>query len=225
MSGVRTSTLRDGGQADVLLAAVLSDDGTLAFVGSSHGTLTIWKRTDARAPKGARWTLRTAIAIPYDDEINSVALSDDGRVVATATEGGRLWLWAVPNGAPRGEIANAGLGALTSVQFDPRDPTRMVASGDSGCARLLSAVTFGPVGRSMCDGSSGMGAATFSPSGQQIVTGSDNGAQVWNARTQKRTGKPFDNYTGDMIESIAFNRDGSRLALAYGSTVYVYKAN
>jgi WD40 repeat protein len=150
------------------------------------------------------------ISIPGGDAVNGVAFSSDGKLLATANQSGRAYVWQVPSGLPRGE-SNVGDGQrLNSVAFDPANPDLVLTAGNDGDARLFKVSTDKQWGKTFGVPGSVMNAAAFSSDGSRIVTASGDGyARVWDAADQRQKGGKFG--YGSSMNSAEFSRDGTEI--------------
>ena len=150
--------------------------------------------------------------------VRSVAFSPDGTTLAVTTNG-TVQLWDVAAHRPRG-VPFAFLGGpVDSVAFSPDGGT--LATGDRvGNIRLWNPVTgrqtttlptnpaFSRIGARQA---SRVSSVAFSPRGNTLATGSDNGqVSLWNTATYKRITAL--NGHGGQILSVAFTRYGNILA-------------
>jgi WD40 repeat protein len=134
----------------------------------------------------ARYALRRAVStagwtsILRIDESRGAALldaefSDDGRLVASAAEDGRVGVWTVPAGR-RVALVRHRLGVNT-VQFSP-DGRRLLTAAKDGTARIWDSES-GRELHVLDTNSKEVWAATYAADGRRIMTASPRGAQVW----------------------------------------------
>jgi WD40 repeat protein len=91
------------------------------------------------------------------------------------------------------------------VSFSPDGRTVITGSADK-TARLWSAYTGEPIGRTMIHDDSVLG-AKFSPDGRTVITGSHDGTiLLWRTATGELLGKIMEH--NDWITDVAFSRDG-----------------
>jgi WD40 repeat protein/serine/threonine protein kinase len=194
-------------------AMAVSPNGQIAVTSCADGEVRIWNLDRAEAVG--------ALDDP-SDYVSSVAISGDGRLALTASTKDRtVRVWdmatrhelAVP---ARGGQAGAFLdlkvlgGVVWSAIFSPDDAYVLTVGGDG--ARLWNLATaeerisFTPHGA--------VAAASFSPDGTRVVTGSwDNSAKIWNAETGQSVLKLEGQHTG-YVNSATFSRDGSKVLTA-----------
>ena len=108
--------------------------------------------------------------------INAVAYSPDGRLLATA--GGRtVGLWNAQTGASTGTLA--GTGQVISVAFSP-DGTTLAASDSSGDIRIWDLATASVVRTLAASRSGPVTAVAFSPDGRTVAAASEDGpVRLW----------------------------------------------
>lgn len=228
-TGRRVAVLRPPAESNTLRAAAFSPDGRYAVLSSRFGTLSVYSCGRGCGERRAPWTRVDTIDMPENDWINSLAVDPvpDGYFVSPthgprvlivgASEAGRLWLWDMNTAAPFGEIDNAGNSALNSVAIDPHNPYQLVAAGDDGSARVFNIATQSPVATLTPKGSVTwpIGSVTYSPRGDQIVTGNSDGkAQFWSAKTHREiaalsvTNSINDISFGEKVGQVLFAEDG-----------------
>jgi eukaryotic-like serine/threonine-protein kinase len=138
----------------------------------------------------------------------ALALSPDGRRLASGSEDGWVRLWDVPSGR---EIAGANEHhlALRSVQFSP-DGRSLVSAGYDPTSYLWDATT-GRAIRALRGHEKGVWAAVFSPDGRRLASASDDGTlRLWDPST----GETLAVLRGheDIVRAVVFSPDGRRLA-------------
>lgn len=168
-SGRQTALLPAERGSNPLLAAALSPDGTLAVTSSHFGTMTIWKAPASNSGT-SDWTQVNVISLPEGDAANGLAFSRDGKLLATADQSGRAYVWQILSGLPQGESNPAEGQPLNSVAFDPANPDLVVTADSDGYARIFKVSTGNQVGNSFGVPDGSMNAAAFSPDGKHIVT-------------------------------------------------------
>jgi hypothetical protein len=179
--------------------------------------------------------LSTPLATNSNSSIDSVAVSPDGRTLATANFEGTIQLWNVGNAAhPRslGQLV-PGSGPILSLAFS-RDSRTLVAAGlpnnsgaiwlwnmsDPAHPRILGQ-PLSPNGRSLSpDDFSEADSAAFSPDGRILATGgsvttgntiSDSTIQLWDMSNPARPRPLGQCMTSSSIRSLTFSPDGRTL--------------
>jgi WD40 repeat protein len=196
--------------------AALSADGTVVAVSDGHGTVRVWDVATGRRIGGP---------LPAYRDVTGLALSPDGRTLAIAGTGVRLF--ATATGQPIGTAlpASGGSGSYGAVAFSPAGKT-LATIGTDGTARLWNVTTRQEIGAPMTAGPPGAsaGAVAFSPDGGTLATAAAGGqVRLWKVTTQRETGAPMAAGAGTAV--LAFSPDGSMLATAGGSgTVRLWDA-
>ena len=171
--------------------------------------MTIWR---APAPDSGTsdWTQVNVISLPEGDAVNATAFSPDGKLLATAGQSGRAYVWQIQGGLLAGESDWAEGQPLNSVEFDPADADLVVTTSQDGDARIFKVSTGAQVGSSFGVPGSSMNAAAFSPDGKRVVTASRDGyARVWNAAGHQQIGGKFG--YGSSMSSVEFSHDGKEI--------------
>ncbi len=157
----------------------------------------------------------------HDGAIEAVAMSRDGRTVATASRDGTARLWDAVTGDPRGPPLRHAA-EVVAVAFSPNGETVMTGSRD-GTARLWDAATGRPRGEPLRHAKE-VRAIAFSPDGSTVLTtSSDQTARLWDASTGEPRGEPL-RHEGEVI-CAAFSPNGNTLATGgRDSTVRLWDA-
>jgi WD40 repeat protein len=206
-TGRQTAQLAMPRGANRLTSAVLSEDGRLAATGSKFGTVTIWRASTA-SPSRRNWRPINVISMPEGDSIRDLALNRAGDLLATANQSGRAYVWGVPNGMLAGS-AHPATDPLNSVEFDPAHPTRILTASDDGLARVHDYSFREQVGRELGHALWPMKSARYSADGKHIVTASNDGTRVWDAKDHHKLGGTID--AGYEDTSARFSNDGRRI--------------
>jgi WD40 repeat protein len=207
------------GHTDRVLSAAFSPDGRRVATTGYDKTIRIW---DATTDREIRMCNR------HRDMVLTVAVSSDGKRIATGDEDRTARIWDATTGRQiltlRGHT-----GSVWAVAFSP-DGKRVVTGSFDGTAGV-SELTFScdnnrislgrgdvrvwdtTTGREILtlQGHTGpVWSAAFSPNGQRIVTGSQDGtASIWDATTGRKI-LTLQGHTGP-VWSAAFSPDGKRV--------------
>lgn len=179
---------------------------------------------DAMTGQAALPSIRTD-----SDGVASVAVSRDGRRIASGGAYGKLQLWDAATGEPLC-ASPADLGsAVYSVAFS-RDGNRIVTGDVAGSVQVWD-TDCQLLSRSL-DAGGAVGYAhsvygvAFSPDGSRIVSGSyDRTVRVWDAYTGRPVGHPLDGHT-DGVVAVAYTPDGQRIVSgSIDTTVRIWDAD
>jgi WD40 repeat protein/serine/threonine protein kinase len=203
--------LLDGNSGKVIEEVRDSRDAVSAVYGSDGNTL---------AFTGYRWAVlwdvkKRAVLRRFDtgEQTSLVAISQDGKKLATATRGFRVQIWDVASGHKLGEPF-LHRDQITAISFSPDSTTLATACRDhavrlwrisDGIPRPEYAVPelFPEGARSVA----------FSPDGAKMATGSQyNSARLWDTVS----GKPLTERLkhDDSVSCVAFSPDGTKMASA-----------
>ncbi len=145
-------------------------------------------------------------------EVNSVAFSADGELLASAGGDGTIKVWNSRTGDRIKTLSNAHTDSVVSIAFHPGG--KYVASaGADRQVKVWDWTTGQEVFRGSCDAIRKFGTAytvAFSPDGRQLAAGSDGEVRIWNweGRQLLHTFSGHDHHS----ISVAFSRDGRFLA-------------
>jgi hypothetical protein len=196
-AGVRLETL------------AISSDGQRLAAGGWNGMVKLWRLDGDQPP--------LVIAHAQTSFVNAVALSADGKLLATASSdraGGYLRLWDAADGQLVRRLEGH-TDTVCSVQFS-RDGRRLLTSSYDTTARLWNVDT-GELIRTFAGHDWWVWSAAFSPDEQRIVTASHDGsALVWSVETGEPVAVPFTGHRKDgsqtPVYTAVFAPDGRHVA-------------
>jgi WD40 repeat protein len=158
--------------------------------------------------------------------VSSVAYSPDGRLLACASEGrwfghevmwvkgGEVQIWDMFTLKLKQTLGKSRAEKLALV-CSPDGQILAVASGDN-VVRLWDLST-GETRRSVLRQKE-LRTVAFSPDGQTLATGGEDGARLWNVETMKVRHR----FPNEQVTSVAFAPAGDKLAVATTSSVLLY---
>jgi WD40 repeat protein len=164
-TGAPAGLLRPPGEPSPVTAVAFSSDGSRLVAASGART--------------AVWSLRTTappLVQPHEDIVFAVALSPDGRLLATGDRDGLARIWNLGTG--RAVDLNGHEATIRSLAFSP-DGRSVVTASDDETGRLWDAAN----GRSLGELQGHDGpvlSAAFAPGGRSVLTGGqDGGIRIW----------------------------------------------
>ncbi|KAL8669334.1 MAG: hypothetical protein Q9168_006070 [Polycauliona sp. 1 TL-2023] len=178
--------------------AVFSPDGEWFAIGSEGRIRLCSTTTQAQRSLPRRSQL-----------IQSIALSPDGRQIASGSDGGILRLWDVDTGVPLRTLDEQALFPVYSIAFSPDGKT--IASGSKDTLVKLRVVATGALLHMLHGHLQCCYAVAFSPDGKYIASGSGDGTlRLWDVARGALLRRLKGHY--ESIYAVAFSPDGKQIA-------------
>jgi WD40 repeat protein len=185
-----------------VFAAVFHPTDQLPLTGSDifpsgwGGEGLVWKVGESRPIKQP---------LPHRGWVWSAVYSPNGRTICTGSMDGTARLWDAITHRPIGGPLRQG-GPVQVVAFSPDGKTVLTAG--AGGVRLWDAASARPTARSSLSHESHVKAVAVSRDNRFALTvaGKDPTAQLWDLRTGRRLGAPWDH---KYVEQVAFSPDGN----------------
>ena len=148
--------------------------------------------------------------LDHKGAVRAIALSQDGRLVATAGEDGTTRLWDADRGT-QVAVDLSHPATVWSAAFSP--DSRLLATGDeAGAVRLWETATGRQVGASMLHDAP-ITIVAFLPNGRVLVTaGEDHCAKMWDIPSGSPIGSPLSHRSA--VWALAVSPDGRWIATA-----------
>jgi WD40 repeat protein len=151
-------------------------DGKTVISGSMH-------------PKGGlrAWDLHNGKEVrsfgPFP-EVNCLALSADGKVLAAANRAGKTGLWDVASGKLLRHFSEPDSDEVLALAFSPDGKT--LATGTRRWRVVAREVANGKLLRELRDRQEAVGAVAFTADGTGLLVGGEKGVTLWDIATEKR---------------------------------------
>lgn len=168
----------------------------------------------------ALWDIETGLPLSSESStqngLTSVAVSPDGRLIATGSWDTTIQLWTVSRTRgvtlqPLGPLLTGHTSYVRGVAFSP-DSTILASVGDDGTLRLWDVRSRRPLGPPLIGNVGSIYAIAFSPNGRILASGGlDTTVRLWDVSHRRLLGPPLVGHT-DNVSAVAFSPDGSILA-------------
>ena len=183
----------------------------MVVIGDSEGGLQIWETQGRKLLHAIRG---------HNGAVCSVAISPDGKRIASGGEDKTIKIWDVNTGHESLSITGHE-GVISGVIFS-QDGKRIISSSHDHTLKLWDAVT----GREQMKYEGHMDevwSVTVSRDGKYIVSGSaDKTTRIWDAKTGKLLKSLWDHIGG--VKAVTFSPDGARIVTACEDIVKVWSA-
>ncbi len=160
------------------------------------------------------WDLSTekpTLTLHHSNSVNSIAISKNGRLLASAGEGGRICLWELQTGRLLNAFYNRDKDQISSLDFNPSG-TLLAASGSWVGTVWDTAST--QLKLELRGHEDGITSISFSPDGGEVMTGcADANVRMWRARDGEWL-RTFSRRPPKVpVSSLAFSLDGAYEAI------------
>ena len=195
-----------------------STDGASLLSASNDHTVIRWDA--GQAPSGgmlfaASGSMEAAAsgsmaAAASGGALRSVAVSPDGKTLASGGDDASVHLWNLNDGSPRGAPWLGHAASVSSLAFSP-DGATLASGSEDGSARLWNVATGQPRGLPWRGPGGQVWAVAFCPDGKTLASASsDAEVRLWDAASGQLRGAPLHGHT-QRVWSVAFSPDGKTL--------------
>ncbi|KAH7877063.1 WD40-repeat-containing domain protein [Lentinula edodes] len=218
------------GHENFVTTVSFSPDGKRIVSGSWDKTVRIWDvrtGTEIGAPLTVKiWNASTGVKVAaplpnYNNGVNSVAFSPDGKQIASGSDDKTVRIWDASTCVQLGNSLQGHDYIVTSVAFSP-DGRRIVSGSLDRTIRIWNANTGAQVGAPLQGHEAGVKAVAFSSDGTKVVSASwDSTIRVWDVFLDIDKGDTLQHDYMSIV-SIAFSQispaNGSHIVYDYSMT-------
>lgn len=183
----------------------------------SESTLNLYVSALASAPKGSELAERMqplfqlsaerSITMSHQKAVNTVAVSSDGRYIASGSDDNTVQVWNADTGAAAAEPMLGHSDAVTSVSFSP-DCSRIVSGSKDRDLRIWNVETGVAVSEPLTGHSGAVESVAFSPDNRLIISSSwDKTIRIWDLNTRATLAKTLGGHTRP-VSSVTFSPCG-----------------
>ena len=171
-----------------------------------------------------RGNLLLAISNAHEDQVRSVAISNDGRRVVSGSRDKTVRMWNAQTGAQLCEPFLGHEGAVYGVAIS-KDGRTVVSGSRDKTVRLWDAQTALPIGEPLCGHEDSVWTVAISDDGRKVVSGSlDTTARLWDTQTGAQICEPLRGHQ-DEVYSVAMSEEGRTVVSgSYDMTVRLWDA-
>jgi WD40 repeat protein len=195
---------------DCFYSVAFSPDGKSLAAGDCVGTIWLWDVRKRKLLWTATNTNSSDCCFQHINNIESLAFSPDGRMLAASSDNKTVRLWDTRTHRPVGPPLRGHTDEVWSVAFSPNG--RVLASGSAdGTIRLWDVRRPHRIGIPLRGHTGPIHSLAFSPDGRLLASGTYNSTIVlWDVRTHRLVGTPLRDPSP--VRSVAFNPSGTVLA-------------
>lgn len=201
------------GHTGCIYSIAFSADGKLLVSGSDDQTVRVWMNWHTTGQSAARGGVTSQVLHGHRERVYSVAVSPDGRTLASGSTDQTICLWswqAGGGGALRQRLAGH-RHLVRSVAFHPDGQT--LASGSYDETIRLWDVATGQLRQTLYGHSAWIRAVAFTPDGQQLVSGSfDYTVRLWDLQAGAEQAHYLLRGYTNLVRAVAFSPDGKTIA-------------
>ncbi|KAF5370390.1 hypothetical protein D9758_006973 [Tetrapyrgos nigripes] len=147
---------------------------------------------------------------PTSSPVYAVAISQDGKLIASGDWNGIITIWNVLRGKEVRRINGHSSKRVNSVAFSP-DGTKIVSGSVDQTVKIWDPATGAQIGEPLQGYSRSVCSVAFSLDGTKIVSGSDDGTgRIWNAATGTQIGELLHGHSNS-VYSVTFSPDGTKI--------------
>jgi WD40 repeat protein len=215
-----------GGQGGrILNIAFMPDSRRLVFSVTSTALGRPMKASGMTVPQGNEARMMDIISgqtlwtFNYPHQLQSVALSADGKLVAATGYDKRVYLVNAETGSPIRDFAAGAKGWMETVAFS--NDGRLVAAAGPGEIKVWETAT-GKLANTLSGHEKGTRCVALDSTGAKLVSGgNDNEVKVWDVVTGKQLSERRLPY---QVQGVRFNPDGSTFAASTYQQVALFNA-
>ena len=239
--GIQRSALEDRAAASRTLAALAAAQAGDDLTRAALLGLEAYRREPTVEARNAMLSVLPALAassragrpLAHGVGLDAVAISPDGRTLASGTDVGTIWLWDVATRHRLGRPLAGHHDAVNDLAFSP-DGRLLASAGEDATVVLWDVAGRRKLGPALELKTATATSVAFSPDGktlaaaggapeQSAVSAGGGVVRLWDIRSRRPIGAPIRTQT-QTAGDVAFSPDGALLAAAAGTAVRFWDA-
>ncbi|OEU20738.1 WD40 repeat-like protein [Fragilariopsis cylindrus CCMP1102] len=187
---------------------------SVRFLGTAKGIITASADRQMIVWDISKQTYRQTTNISLNSTANSIDVADDSYTVVSGHVDGGLRLWDIRTAQKSAEIENVHESAITSVQLNPLDSSKIMTNGMDSRIKIVDIRTCKAIhefSHGDFQTSYNWSSSVFSPDGAYVASGSSSNGFifVWNAKNGKLIRKLECGHNDTGVCGLAWGRGGN----------------
>ena len=186
----REKVILDGPCVWVMVETSFSPDGKYLVIASNNNLAKLWERVDVQSEENVTQQWQEKLTIQYDDVVNYVHFSSDGKHFVTASDDKTAKIFGLVGGNWQVKATIRHSGPVTNANFSRNGKLLVTASCD-GTAKICGLVGGKWQVKATIRQTKAWTNAIFGPDYQIVTASSDNPAKIWMLKNKENDGNSW----------------------------------